>query len=87
MALQLLDIFFTFVAPVALQGHDGTDFITQVMKKLKYLWPQLSLEHGKSGHSQGQDLPAHLNSSGKETLMEWMADNNLWEWSMGICFV
>lgn len=37
MTLQLLDIFLTFGAPVVLQGHDGTQFITPVMRELKYL--------------------------------------------------
>lgn len=39
VALQLLDIVLTFGAPVVLQGHDGMEFITQVMQELKYLWP------------------------------------------------
>lgn len=52
VALQLLDIFLTFGGPVVLQGHDGTEFIIQVMQELKYWWPQLSLVHGKPGHTQ-----------------------------------
>ena len=87
MALQLPDIFLTFGAPVVLQGHDGTDFITQVMQELKYLWLQLSLVRGKPGDSQSQELAERPNSNITEILLEWMADNNLWDWSMGICFV
>ncbi|XP_068792011.1 probable G-protein coupled receptor 141 isoform X1 [Struthio camelus] len=87
VALQLLDIFLTFGAPVALQGHDGTEFITEVIQELKYLWPQLSLEAGKPRHSQSQQTVEHPNSNIKDMLMEWMVDNNSWDWTMGIRFV
>lgn len=76
-----------FEVPVVSQGDGGMEFVTEVMKELKYLWPQLSLMHGKSGHSQSQETAEHLNSNIKEMFMECMADNNWWGLSMEICFV
>ncbi|XP_025943717.1 KRAB-A domain-containing protein 2-like [Apteryx rowi] len=87
LALQLLDIFLTFGAPVASQGHDGTEIITEVIQELKYLWPQLSLVPGKPRHPQSQELLEHPDSNIKDMLVEWMADNNSWDWTMGIRFV
>lgn len=87
VALQILDIFLIFGAPVVLQSHDGIELINEVTQKLKYLWPQLSLVHGKPGQSQSQDLAEYSRGSIEEMLIECMIDNNSWDCSLGIRFV
>lgn len=87
VALQILDIFLIFGAPVVLQSHDGIELINEVMQELKYLWPQLSLVHGKPGQSQSQDLAEYSRGSIEEMLIECMIDNNSWDCSLGIRFV
>lgn len=52
LILQFLDIFLIFGALVVLEGHDGIEFVTEVMQELKYLWLQLSLVHGETGQSR-----------------------------------
>lgn len=87
VALQILDIFLIFGAPVVLQSHDGIELINEVTQELKYLWPQLSLVHGKPGQSQSQDLAEYSRGSIEEMLIECMIDNNSWDCSLGIRFV
>lgn len=87
VALQILDIFLIFGASVVLQSHDGIELINEVMQELKYLWPQLSLVHGKPGQSQSQDLAEYSRGSIEEMLIECMIDNNSWDCSLGIRFV
>lgn len=37
--------------------------------------------------TQSQELVEDSNGNIKEVLMEWMADNDSWNWSMGIHFM
>ena len=84
MAFQLFDIFLLLGTSVVLQGDKGTEFAAEVIQELKLLWPPLSLVHGKARYPQIQGSP---KGDIKQMLVAWMADNNSWDWTLGIHFV
>lgn len=84
MAFQLFDIFLLLSTPVVLQSDKGTGFAAEVIQKLKLLQPPLSLVHDKARYSQSQ---GSFKGNIKQMLLAWMADNNSWDWTVGIHFV
>ncbi|XP_068250938.1 KRAB-A domain-containing protein 2-like [Palaemon carinicauda] len=47
VAFQLANIFLFLGAPVILQSDNGSKFTAQIITKLRSLWPELSIVHGK----------------------------------------
>ncbi|XP_063596233.1 uncharacterized protein LOC134773086 [Penaeus indicus] len=74
--LQLPDIFLLFGALYILQSDNGAGFTAEVISELKIIWPKLVLVHGKPRHPQSQG-----------SVVAWMGDNNITDWSIGIKFV
>lgn len=80
MAFHLFDIFLRLGIPVVLQTDKGTEFAAEVIQELKYLWPL----HGKARYPQSQGSP---KGDIKQMVLAWMADDNLWDWTVGMHFV
>ncbi|XP_068200646.1 KRAB-A domain-containing protein 2-like [Palaemon carinicauda] len=87
VAFHLLDIFLLFGAPVILQSDNGSEFTSQVITKLKEVWPKLTLVHGKPRHTQSQGSVECANGDTKDMLVAWMADNDSQDWPTCIKFV
>ena len=87
VAYQLMDIFLLFGAPHILQSDNGAEFTANVIVKLKLLWSDLLLVHGKPRHPQSQGSVERLNCDVKDMLIAWMHDNNSTEWPVGLKFV
>ena len=85
VAHQLLDIFLLMGAPSILQSDNGSEFIAEVIRELKVVWPRLVMVHGKPRHPQSQGSVERANGDIKDMLVAWIADNNTNDWSVGIC--
>ncbi|XP_070208806.1 KRAB-A domain-containing protein 2-like [Littorina saxatilis] len=87
VALQLVDIFTLFGAPVILQSDNGSEFTAVVIRELRDLWPELKLVHGKPRHPQSQGSVERANGDIKDMLTAWMSDHQTTRWSLGLKFV
>jgi len=54
VAIQLMDIFCMFGAPVILQCDNRGEFANKIIQNLADMWPGMKLVHGKPRHSQSQ---------------------------------
>ncbi|KAL8583081.1 hypothetical protein ACOMHN_051245 [Nucella lapillus] len=87
VAIQLVDVFCLFGAPVILQSDNGSEFTAGIIRELKSLWPTLHLVNGKRRHPQRQGSVERANADIKNMLASWMEENSSERWTMGIRFV
>ncbi|XP_066969114.1 KRAB-A domain-containing protein 2-like [Macrobrachium rosenbergii] len=68
-------------------SDNGSEFTASVISKLKLLWPDLLIVHGKPRHPQSQGSVERLNCDIKDMLISWLEDNDTTDWPMGLRFV
>ncbi|XP_060848321.1 KRAB-A domain-containing protein 2-like [Rhopalosiphum padi] len=87
VANKLLTIFLKFGAPKILQSDNGREFVNSIIKKLKDLWPQCTIVHGRPRHPQSQGSVERSNQDIENMIRAWMKDNQSKKWSVGLQFV
>ncbi|XP_072400941.1 KRAB-A domain-containing protein 2-like [Diabrotica undecimpunctata] len=86
VATHLVNIFCIFGAPSVLQSDNGREFVNSIIEKLKMMWPQLRIVHGKPRHSQSQGSVERANRDVQEMIVAWMENNKTNKWDEGLCF-
>ncbi|XP_076049414.1 uncharacterized protein LOC143030097 [Oratosquilla oratoria] len=66
---------------------DRNDMRDRKIAKLKQLWPQLKLVHGKPRYPQSQGSMERVIADIKDILVAWMNGNNSQDWAIGFKFV
>eukprot|EP00102_Acyrthosiphon_pisum_P007693 XP_003243096.1 PREDICTED: KRAB-A domain-containing protein 2-like [Acyrthosiphon pisum] len=87
VSTHLLSIFLTFGAPSILQSDNGREFVNCVIDKLKQLWPECVIIHGRPRHPQSQGSIERANQDVEHMLRAWMQDNVSQRWSIGLQIV
>ena len=87
VAAELVDIFSLIGPPAILHSDNGTEFVAQVVKQLKDIWPGLEMVHGKPRHPQTQGSVERSNGDVKDMLTAWMNDHKSKDWPLGLKFV
>src|ERR1043165_7601309 len=81
-------VIFLLIGPLEiLQSDNGSEFTASVITKLKELWTDLLMVHGKPRHPQSQGSVERLNCGIKDMLIAWLGDNNTSDWPVGLKFV
>lgn len=80
---NIVDKFFSiFGTPTILQSDNGTEFVNDVLKCMRVIWPgKCDIINGRPGHSQSQGLVEQGNNT-----IQWMInarerDEGTNEWS------
>ena len=87
VAAELVDIFSLIGPPGILHSDNGTEFVADIIKQLKQIWPGLEMVHGKPRHPQTQGSVERSNGDGKDMLTAWMNDHSTKDWPLGLKFV
>ncbi|CAF1016668.1 unnamed protein product [Brachionus calyciflorus] len=87
VALRRIDIFTLFGPPYILQMDNGREFVAEVIKELKLIWPKMTIVHGKPRHPQSQGSVERANADVKDMLRLWMRENQSTNWALGLKFV
>ena len=87
VAYLLLEIFLVFGAPLILQSDNGREFVAEVIRELKDLWPECTIVHGRARHPQSQGSVERSNQDVERMVTLWCKDNNSTKWSIGMKFV
>jgi len=75
VSTHFLSIFLTFGAPSILQSDNGQEFVNCVIDKLKQLWPECVIVHGRPRHPQSQENIKRANQDVEHmlsVLRAWM---------------
>jgi len=80
----LTSVFLLFGAPHILQSNNGRKFTASIITKLKELWPELVIVHGKPMHPQSQRTVDRSNGNIHDMVVSWMRDNNTTSWETDI---
>ena len=87
VAYQLFKIFMLFGVPQIVQSNNGSEFTAHLIDKLKLLWTDNLMVHGKPRHPQSQGSVERLNCDIKGILIAWLGDNHSKDWPNGLCLV
>ena len=87
VAFSLHEIFMVFGCPSILQSDNGREFVAQVIKELKGLWPDFVIVHGKPRHPQSQGSVERSNQDIKIMICNWLKDNSTLNWPFALKFV
>ncbi len=83
VALELFKIFLMQGAPMVLQSDNGREFVNEVIKELKDLWPDCVIVHGRSRHPQYNGGVERGNFDVEVMIGAWMRENNSVHWGLG----
>lgn len=87
VAYNLLYIFTIFGAPAVSQSDNGREICNSVIERLREMWAELKIVHGKPRHSQGQGSVERANQDVENMVFAWCKDNGTTKWSQGLRFV
>jgi hypothetical protein len=86
VALELFRIFCIQGAPCILQSDNGSEFVAEVVKELRIIWPDMIIVHGRPRHPQSQGSVERSNQDVSSMIYNWMRDNKSKKWPLG-CYM
>ncbi|XP_008186966.1 KRAB-A domain-containing protein 2-like [Acyrthosiphon pisum] len=87
IAINVLDIYTTFGAPLILHSDNGREFVNSIITNLNEMWSDVKIVHGKPRHSQNQGSVERANRDIEAILAAWMTDNNSKDWPTTLKFI
>ena len=65
------------------QYRFGLEFVAEIIRELKSLWPECVIVHGRPRHPQSQGSVERSNQDVEKMVAHWCRDNDSTKWSIG----